>query len=232
METFFSDLLDGFLQPSFLESVQQKFHYEKTRLNELQAVAEQMLPLIQREAFWERKENYSFRGKMAETADAVYEDVAMTLGSGIDGLQEKYHQKGMLSESYMLEVLAWELLIQAYRAYNRYVGEHTKWHVARYHFPGSEEEFPLTKLSRILQGFSEKISCNNAFCLLPKKSVVFVAELTQNQKIQCESICAGCSNNHCPNRMEDASKVGQTIAKTTDLPLTYGYSRIFGKKQK
>lgn len=34
VEKFFSDLLDGFLQPSFLETVQQKFHYEKTRLNE------------------------------------------------------------------------------------------------------------------------------------------------------------------------------------------------------
>lgn len=168
----FSDLLDGFLQPSFLETVQQKFHYEKTRLNELQAVAKQMLPLVKRDAFWERREDRSLSGETAEAAEVIYEDVAMTLGSGIDALQEDYHQKGMLSESYMLEVLAGELLMQAYRAYNRYVKEHAKRHVARYHFPGSEEEFPLAKLP-------------------------------QNQEIQCESICTGCGNIHCPNRMED-----------------------------
>lgn len=203
MEKFFSDLLDGFLQPSFLETVQQKFHYEKTRLNELQAVAKQMLPLVKRDAFWERREDRSLSGETAEAAEVIYEDVAMTLGSGIDALQEEYHQKGMLSESYMLEVLAGELLMQAYRAYNRYVKEHTKWHVARYHFPGSEEEFPLAKLPQLLQGFSGRIDCNKAFCLSPKKSVIFVAELTQNQEVQCESICTGCGNIHCPNRMED-----------------------------
>lgn len=131
-----------------------------------------MLPLVKRDAFWERREDGSLSGETAETAEVIYEDVAMTLGSGIDALQEDYHQKGMLSESYMLEVLAGELLMQAYRAYNRYVKEHAKRHVARYHFPGSEEEFPLAKLP-------------------------------QNQEIQCESICTGCGNIHCPNRMED-----------------------------
>lgn len=41
----------------------------------------------------------------------------------LDDLQESYHEKEQLSESYMLEALASELLLMGYGAYNRYVRE-------------------------------------------------------------------------------------------------------------
>lgn len=84
-------------------------------------VAEQMLPLIRREAFWEHRRSGLFSGKGNEPAGMAYEDVVMSLGSSLDSLQESYHEKEQLSESYMLEVLASELLLMGYGAYNRYV---------------------------------------------------------------------------------------------------------------
>lgn len=217
MAAFFADLLDGFRSPAFLEKVRVKFHYEETRLEELRAVAEEMYPLLCREAFWKRKraegqadEEIAVH-RIEEEAPACrtspfktqYEQVVMSLGPGVDTLQDRYSVQGHLLQSYMLEVLAGELLMQGCGAYNRYVAETTDRHVARYHFPGGEEGYPLEMLPDLLKGFTGQVTCNEAFCMIPKKSVVFVSELTQDEKVRCEGICAGCNSAYCVNRRAD-----------------------------
>lgn len=209
MEAFFPDLLDIFLSAAFLEKVGKKYHYWDTQTTELYAVAEELLPLIRREACWERREACGrsgapmekYRRYQMDVADAVYEEVVMSLGSGLDDLQESYTNRGMLSESYMLEVLADELLLEGYGAYNRYIRENTGWHVARYHFFGSEEGFPLEMLPELLDRFAIPVTCNEVFCMQPKKSVAFVSELTQDAGISCRGICMGCNSAGCPNRI-------------------------------
>lgn len=237
MAVFFPDLLDGFLNPAFLKKTRDKFHYGETGLTEFQEVAREMLPLIRKEAFWESKEssvfmsgNYSMNDAyQSELSDVSYVDVVMSLGEGLDSLQENYSRQGMLSKSYMLEVLAGELLMQGYSAYNRFIETNTKQHVAKYHFLGSESFFPLEMLPHLLQRVTDKVTCNEAFCMLPKKSVAFVAELTQDEKIHCEGVCVGCNSIHCINRIADDSPTRRFMERMTDFPLTYGYSRIFGR---
>ena len=224
MEAFFPELLEDFPGAVFLEKLCEKFHYENSCMGELQAVAGEMLPLMRREAFWEVRAPWVWN--CGKKADAVYEGVVMTLGKSLDCLQDRYHEKGMLTESYMLETLASELLLQGYGAYNSRVRETGDWHVARYHFPGSEESLPLEMLPQLLSRFSLQVSCNEAFCMLPRKSVVFLAELTQDEKVCCEGICVGCGSLHCPNRIAENIRTEQIM---TDIPLTYGYRRIFGK---
>lgn len=238
MADFFSDLLDGFLEPSFLQVVRDKFHYGETQNDEFQAVAQEMLPLMQKEAYWER--NISCLQSTSEGLDKTeavqmqygckaYEDVVMSLGAGIDSLQDYYSSQGMLSRSYMLEVLASEFLLLGYGAYNRYIESHTDMHVARYHFLGSEDAFPLNELPHLLDKMGGQIICNEAFCMLPRKSVAFVAELTRDGKVHCAGICVGCGSLHCPNRVAEDYPGRRLMARMADLPLTYGYSRIFGK---
>ena len=221
MAAFFPDVLDEFLTSDFLEHVREKFHYGETRKAEFQAVAEEMLPLMRKEAFF-------LEERQAEKDSVIYENVVMSLGKALDDLQESYSKKGLLSESYMLEVLASEVLMRGYEAYNRYVSGNTDWHVAKYHFPGSEEAFPIEMLPQLLQKVTLQVTCNDAFCMQPKKSVAFVAELTQDEKVQCQGICVGCHNLHCANRITDDDPVKRRITEMTDMPLTYGYSRIFG----
>ena len=187
MEAFFPELLDGFLDRDFINKVCVKFHFEEMQMSELQAVAREMLPLMRREAFWEVCAPWIW--KNGESTDVVYEGMVMTLGKELDCLQESYHKEGMLTESYMLEALASELLLQGYSAYNRHVREVSGWHVARYHFPGNEKNLPLEMLPHMLSKFSVQVSCNEAFCVMPKKSVVFLAELTQ---IPSHLTCASC----------------------------------------
>ena len=228
MEAFFPDALDKFLSPAFLEEVCKKFHYDETQVSELQVVAEEMLPLMQEEAFWERRVFHGENEHQNEVSGVIHEQVVMSLGNGIDCLQERYSERELLSQSYMIEVLASELLLQGYVAYNRYIRKNTDWHVARYHFLGSEKDFPLEMLPKLLKELTPLITCNSAFCMLPKKSVAFIAELTQDDKVQCRGICVGCNNLNCSNRMEDGGLAGKRLSVMTDMPLTYGYGRIFG----
>lgn len=228
MAAFFPDLLDKFLLPAFLEKVRKKFHYNETQVLEFQAVAEEMLPLIREDAFWERKVFSGESQNQREVSNVLQEQVVMSLGNGVDCLQERYSERGLLSQSYMIEVLASELLLQGYAAYNRYIRENTDWHVARYHFLGSEEKFPLEMLSDLLKELTPLVTCNSAFCMLPKKSVAFIAELTQDDKVQCRGICVGCNNLNCLNRMGDDDWPRNFLSVMTDIPLTYGYRRIFG----
>lgn len=236
MADFFPDLFERFCSADFLKKVLKKYHYEEEREAELKKVSEEMLPLMRREAFWESRESGRWSASSAlsgalheKKADAAYEAVLMSLGSGLDRLQEEFHEQGKLSESYMLEALASELLLEGYGAYNRCVRERGKRHVARYHFPGSEEAFPLTMLPELLKEFNGPAACSDAFCITPKKSVVFVAELTMDERIHCESICTGCRNIHCPNRSEADPLKERMLARMADMPLSYGYSRILGR---
>ncbi|MCM1263988.1 MAG: hypothetical protein NC313_14850 [Butyrivibrio sp.] len=227
MADFFPDVLDKFISYSFLEEVRKKFHFEEKQEYELKAVAEAMLPSMREEAFW-KSDIYSGQGiNKQETDNRMCEQVVMCLGKGLDCLQERYSEEGLLSQSYMVEVLASELLLKGYAAYNDYIRENTNWHVARYYFFGSEETLPLEMLPGLLKELTPFVSCNSAFCMTPKKSVVFIAELTQDEKAQCRGICEGCNNVNCPNRMADDIITRKRLSLMTDMPLTYGYSRIF-----
>lgn len=225
MKHFFPTLLDELISPDFLEKARKKFHFGEEQAAQMRAVAEEMLPLIQEEGFWTRKA-YSLKNRQFNKESDGYDCAAISLGHGVDLLQESYSEKGLLSESYIVEVLAGELLMQGYDAYNRYIAEHTDRHVARYHFPGSEDSFSLEMLPELLKELTQEITCNAAFCMQPKKSVVFVSELTQDEKIHCQGICAACSNLSCPNRQGENDFIRKRMA---DLPLTYGYSRILGR---
>lgn len=224
MDPFFPQLLHEFTSPGFLGKIRKKFHFGEEQAVQIRAVAEEMLPLTRKEGFWSRKA-YSLRNRQFVSEPDGYDCVAMSLGYGVDLLQENYSEKGLLSESYMVEVLAGELLMRGYDAYNRYILEHTAQHVARYHFPGSEADFPLEMLPGLLENLTGKITCNAAFCMQPKKSVVFISELTDDVHMQCKGICIGCGSTSCPNRIEENDFIRKRM---TDMPLTYGYSRIFG----
>lgn len=208
MEHFFPSLLDELISLDFLEKTQKKFHFGEEQTVQIQAVAGKMLPLVREEGFWTRKA-YSLKNRQFVEKSDGYDCVAMSLGRGVDLLQERYSEKGLFSESYIVEVLAGELLMRGYDAYNQYITEHTDRHVARYHFPGSEDSFPLEMLPELLKDLTQEITCNAAFCMQPKKSVVFISELTEDVQVQCKGICIGCGSTSCPNRVEEHIDIQQ-----------------------
>ena len=203
MAAFFPELADEFLTVNFLEKAGAKFHFGEEQAAEIRAVAEAMLPVIRKEAFWMRQACLVKNWRQAQNYGTEYENVVMSLGTGVDLLQDSYSKQGFLLQSYIVEVLAGELLMRGYDAYNRHMIEHEKKHVARYHFPGSEDKLPLAMLPGLLKGMTPRITCNESFCMQPQKSVVFIAELTQDETVFCKGICAGCQRRSCTNRTEE-----------------------------
>lgn len=176
------------VHPALLMKVSQKYHYMEQDMETLCQVAEQM--------------NHALRGRCGFWSDHVDTgadhtmtiNVVMTLGSGIDKLQENYTTLGNFVECYMTEVIAEELLLEAYVAFNEWVAANTYLHVKRYHFCGDGMSLPLKQMRKILASSAcDAVSYNEAYCLTPKKSVVFRAELTTDACMICEGICAGCN---------------------------------------
>lgn len=211
-EQRFYDLIMGMTSPAFLNRVAESYHYLPENLPELLPVAREMQKFILEEAFLETDKESEVPGKRGKQKAVV-----ITLGAGVDRLQDAYSEKGKLTESYMIEALGNELLLHTYRVWNDFVEAKTEYHVAKYIFMGSSEEYPLEKLPEFLARVSDKVLCNEHFLMIPKKSVAFYTVFTKDGKVRCEGICQSCGRRDCQNR-----------AKKERL-LPYGYARILGR---
>ena len=171
---------------------------------------------------------------------------SMTLGKGVDELQEKLQKQDMLLESYMVETLAGEALMEAYSRFHTEIHRRTGWFVKQMSFLGSSSE-PIEQLPTLLkmldcnaQYTASYITCNESLCLIPKKSVVFWTELTK-EGVRCAGVCDSCENVQCENRIPDNPDNQEAAEKTEGVvesirwpdlfgrPLPYGYNRIFGR---
>ena len=239
MQTLFVEIKNLCRDDAFLHSVMKKYHYAKHDYSTMKSVAEQMLPSLEAEAGWQDSD-------LQETFPAGEQSflaVGITLGNGIDELQEKYLREGLLTESYMIEVLSSELLLKSYQSYTEWIARHRDFHVARFYFLGSEvsesddayavlqQKLQLEQLPELLEKLDMSVTCNEAYCMLPKKSVVFYAQLTKDSSVKCAGICLGCGRRDCPNKMEEKENFPLHFADMTDRPLSYGYQRIFSKVQ-
>ena len=225
MQPLFSEITALCRDEQFLHSVMKKYHYDPEEYPTLMQLAEQMVPCLETEAGWQDRD---FEETFPE-GERSFLAVGITLGEGIDALQENYLREGLLTESYMIEVLSSELLLKSYQAYTKCVASHRELHVARLHFLGAEGAPGLENLPALLQELQLPVTCNEAYCMIPKKSVVFYAELTKDAFTKCAGICLGCGRRDCPNRMEEKENFPLRFADMTDRPLSYGYARIFSK---
>ena len=147
----------------------EKYHYSPEEYPNLKRLAGEMIPCLETEAGWQDREiQETFPGR-----DQSFLAVGITLGKGIDALQEKYLQNGFLTESYMIEVLSSELLLKSYQAYTEWLVVHRDLHVARLHFLGgeisetSEQKISsllrLANLPMLLQELALPVTCNAAY---------------------------------------------------------------------
>lgn len=266
MQPFFENLVECLTEELFLQEFSRKYHYDSEQMALLKEVSFAMQKSILHDnragkAGWKAICHWSGRktGKYSEklherqteeSPEAYLVSVCMTLGPGVDALQEEYLAGGFLTEAYMIETLGSELLLKAYPQWNDWVAHKQfptedsperdaadlvpgSYRVRRYHFLGSEEQYPIEALPNILEQLRVPVTCTQAYCMIPKKSVAFYAELVNagsaadGDIFSCEGICAGCHSTNCPNRMEK-QHTGSYDTDMTDRPFTYGYSRIFG----
>ena len=185
MQQYLKSRLWTHLTSEFLGQIQVRYHYEEKDRAQLKLVAADMANCMK----WQES---TYLVWQESTPGQVV--VVMTLGIGIDLLQERYAKSGRMMESYMVESIAGELLMLGYAQLEQFIREKMRYYVSAYHFFGSEEAYPLEAMKGILeQTRQSNVICNEAGCLTPKKSVVFLAELTKQENSACGQLCDTCA---------------------------------------
>lgn len=164
--------------------------------------------------------------------------VIMTLGGRYDKLIEHYEQNGELLKAYAADCLAMAVLKKGYTMFsdalyqceNKYPGE----------FCFLEDE----QMKRVPGTLSDmgitEVFCNEAFVMVPQKTVVFMTELSDKKSKDCAEICENCTRKTCIGKTcTGKTCTGKTSARRgTDeaeqwkrcgySALNYGYQQILG----
>lgn len=144
--------------------------------------------------------------------------VVMTLGADFDDLIEKYEKEEELLLAYAVECLAMEVLKKAYDIFPEKLYEREGKYPGEYHFLDDEEMRRMPELLKEMK--IREVSCNEAFALVPQKTVVFMTEVSDKKNAGCISVCETCGREDCPNRTR-----GREVRAAG---LNYGYQRILG----
>ncbi|MCR5555956.1 MAG: hypothetical protein K6F75_00135 [Butyrivibrio sp.] len=125
--------------------------------------------------------------------------VVVTLGQAFDELQESFLKKGDIHKAYILDCIGLEVLWAAYDEIDKKLFELTGLYAGDYTFVG-DCDLPITEVPRLMGLLGQKqVTYNEAYVLIPKKSVVFEAPLLREKK-EKYARCAACSNDKCSMR--------------------------------
>jgi len=196
------------LTDTFVRAAAHRYHYEWKDQKKLRHVAAEVRNSLEgQEGFFYilPKPGSSFFGYEPEEG-TLYAGVILSLGGKIDQLQNSYSENGDLEGAYMVEVISCELLQNAYLQCSEYLGKHTCYVPEEFIFFGEREELPLEKMPELFAYQKEqRVTCNEACCLEPKKSVVFLVKLKQSEgeegplkkKSISAAMCESCRKKEC-----------------------------------
>ena len=173
------------LDEACLQEFVRRYHFNDRDKKEIIRLYRQLSPRVHAEFHY-----------VLEGENAV---VVMTLGSAFDELQDSYIRKGDINRAYMVDCLGLEIMSQAYDKIDEKLQELTGKYAGGYIFTGVEE-LPLSETPRLMALLGQKVvTYNEAFVLMPKKSVLFIAPLF-DEKVEKHDKCAYCSAANCQLR--------------------------------
>lgn len=192
------------LTETFVKVVAHRYHYEWKDQKKMRQVAAGIRSALEgQEGFYcIFPDNLKKETRKEEYAAGVI----VTLGEKVDRLQDAYSSRGDIEGAYMVEVMSGELLRNAYLQVSDWILKNSCYEAVSFHFFGTEEELPMELMTELLENQSEKkVTCNGAYCLEPKKSVVFLAKLMKKEenvavrrgKNISAAMCAACKNKDC-----------------------------------
>lgn len=197
----------------------KKYHFNDTDEKLMGEIYEEIVRRCQPYAIYRINHRTTGIRYIDESQTAV---CAITMGQAMDDILETMKEERKLDEAYMADCLAGEMLLHMYDIFNQEYSKYHRRYVNRYVFIG--DTIPLTNMQSILDDIydNEDVEKRNIFAneygvLLPSKSVVFYALLTDNPKQICAGICASCGREDC----------SQNELKST-VALNYGIQKILG----
>lgn len=170
-----------------LNGMLEKYHFPPEELLTLCSIYDFLIPLVQAQLWYEVTEEKAC--------------IIVTLGKQVDELQDKFSGRERLSEAYMIEILAMELLQKACAMAEECIHEATGRWVDRPEYIG--ENRPIEEIREVLEKMRpETMSCTSMCMLNPRKSVVYYAGLTKERQERHGNACSSCTNRNCTYRAE------------------------------
>jgi hypothetical protein len=221
---------------SFIAGIRKKYHFNENDVDELLEIYQQIQLVITPYAEY-RINRHTTGVELIDRGTAAA--VAMSLGAGLDRLQERYMREEKLSEAYMLDCISSELLLVMYKEFNSSYARFHRRYVERYVFIG--DAIPVTAMRDVLEfiavggvkakeekpdgevdadepekklAYRDAVAANEYGVLTPSKSVVFYAVLSENPASRCRGICLDCGNTDCENRYQEARQLPESINTT------------------
>lgn len=166
-----------------------RFRFQETDLDCIMKVNRSLVPVLDIDAFYTRRgEEYL---------------VFVTLGTGIDRLQEQFGREEKVFEEYVTECLGMVYLSRAYEKIFAAMSVQEKKILKEFCF--WEERYGIEALVPLLNEYSQTgIICSSEGVMSPSKSVVMLVWMCQNKENTCQSaadreklmqgMCRQCKN--------------------------------------
>lgn len=205
----------------------KKYHFQDTDKEQLTFIYDEICNSCNPYAVYRINHRTTGVRYIDESQTAV---CAITMGRAMDDILEAYKDEKLLTEAYMAECLAGELLLRMYDIFNQEYSKFHRRYVNRYVFLG--DVIPITNMQTVLDDIydnqpaeNREIVANEYGVLLPSKSVVFYALLTDNPKQICAGICASCGRSDCEQKKAETG-----MNSNSTILLNYGIHKILGDK--
>lgn len=180
-----------------LKSALARFHFGTEDYPALCSVYQELLPQVDAKCFFYIYNEESIPNIPYEK----YAVVLATLSRQTDTYIDSKTNAGCISEAYMADCLALELLSQSYALIAESIHRFTGLWAGACEFPGNE--YPISMAPSLLKHFHKvPVSVNKAGVMTPAKSVVYITQLTSTAPSHsCNDVCAGCQNLSCTSRI-------------------------------
>jgi len=178
-----------------LKEAAKRYHFQEEDFPLWDALYQGILPLLQVKAY------YKWGERRVQIPYEEYAVVFVTLGDGVDALQNVYLERQCLSEAYIIECVSLAVLEKAYGEFVKQLQKKTgKW-AEKIDFLG--DTYPIEMLPDLYQGFGAMdITYNESLVLLPAKSVAFLLPMSVERHEGACNICIHCRNKKCIFRRE------------------------------
>lgn len=182
--------LEVSLEEACIGDFLRRYHFDEKDKKDVFRLYRQVKPRVHAEFHW----------VAIDDKDASKALVVVTLGQAFDEYQESFLKRGDIHKAYILDCLGLEMLWAAYDEIDRKLYEMTGLYPGDYVYAG-DDALPITELPTLMGFLGQKqVTFNDAYALIPKKSVVFEVPLLLKKK-EKYARCGSCSNVNCSMRL-------------------------------
>ena len=179
----------------------RRYHFDEKDKKDILRLYRQVQPRVHAEFHYVLTDADETMADGAKEIPAVAKKatVVVTLGQAFDEFQESFLKNGDIHKAYILDCIGLEVLWAAYDEIDKKLFELTGLYAGDYRYAG-DCDLPITEIPRLMGLLGQKqITYNEAFVLIPKKSIVFEVPLLREKK-EKYARCAACSNSKCSMR--------------------------------